>query len=185
MSAASEALTNAPRRRARPVKGRMAGVKVRGTAVASDRRAGVVLASEGRPFSAAAIARAADIAKQQDTSVLVLSIARVHGTAFGLQHSGLMPTKQEWDVQLEHTRTAVAKLKRRGLTAEGQVLGTRNPAKRICTLAYELGAGAIVMGADPSRNRMAASMMWSQEPQAVARRAKIPVHLLTDDAPRA
>jgi hypothetical protein len=178
MSAASEALTT---RRVRPAKGRMAGVKVRGTVVESGRRAGVVLASEGRPFTAAAIARAAAIAEQQDTSVLVLSVARVHGTAFGLQHSGLMPTKQEWDEQTEHTRKAVTKLGRQGVAAEGQVLGTRNPAKRICALAYEVGAGAIVMGADPPRNRMAASMMWTQEPQAVARRSKVPVHLITDD----
>ena len=40
------------------------------------------------------------------------------------------------------------KLRRRGLRAEGQVLGTRKPAQRICALAGELGAGAIVMGAD-------------------------------------
>lgn len=182
MSATADALSAGPRGRAKAVKGRMAGVKVRGSAVAKDRRAGVVLASEGRPFTAAAIARAGDIAQAHDTSVLVLSIARVHGTSFGLQHSGLMPTKQEWDEQAGQVQAAVAKLKRRGVAAEGQVLGTRKPAERVCRLALEVGAGAIVMGADAPRNRLAASMMWTQEPQAVARRAKIPVHLMIDDA---
>ena len=75
----------------------------------------------------------------------------------------------------------MADTKRRGLEAQGQVLGTRNPAKRICALAAEVGAGTIVMGADAPRVRMIASMMWTQEPQAVARRAKVAVHLITED----
>lgn len=159
----------------------MAGVNVRGTAVEAGRHASVILASEGRPFTAAAIARAGELARHADSTVLVLSTARVHGTAFGLQHSGLMPTKLEWDAQREIVSKAVARLKRRGLAVEGQVLGTREPAKRICALAAEIGAHAIVMGADPPRMRAIAGMMWSQEPQAVARRAKIPVHLIDGD----
>jgi len=159
----------------------MAGVAVRGTEVSPDRRASVVLASEGRPFSAAAIARAGDLARAADSSILVLSIARVHGVAFGMQHSALMPTRAEWQEQHQIVREAVVKLKRRGFMVEGQVLGTRYPAKRICALAAEVGAGTIVMGADAPRMRMIGSMMWSQEPQAVARRAKVAVHLISAD----
>ena len=182
MSAQADAFGGTvPRRRGRPPKGRMAGVKVRGTAVSPDRCASVVLASEGRPFNAAAIACAGDLARAGDSSILVLSIARVHGVAFGMQHSALMPSKDEWEEQREIVGKAVAKLKRRGLEVEGQVLGTRNPAKRICALAAEVGAGTIVMGADAPRARMIASMMWSQEPQAVARQAKVAVHLITED----
>ncbi len=180
MSAAAEA-TAPLRRRSRPAKGRLAGKTVRGTQVDATRRASVVLASEGRPFTPEAIARAGDLAVAFGGVVLVMSIARVHGTAFGMQHSGLMPTRQEWEAQAEQTRKAVAKLKRRGIAAEGQVLGTRKAAERICALAAEVGAEAIVMGADQPRSRLVAGMMWSQEPQAVARRAKIPVHLITDD----
>ncbi len=181
MSAQADAFGTVPRRRGRPPKTRMAGVTVRGTEVAPDRHASVVLASEGRPFNAAAIARAGDLARAGDSSILVLSIARIHGVAFGMQHSALMPSKAEWEEQRESVGKAVAKLKRRGLEAEGQVLGTRNPAKRICALAAEGGAGTIVMGADAPRARMIASMMWTQEPQAVARRAKVAVHLITED----
>jgi nucleotide-binding universal stress UspA family protein len=128
----------------------------------------VLLASEGREFTAASIALAADLARAERRHVLVLSIARVHGVAFGLQTPGLMPTKAEWDEQREivsaRWRSCAARR-----AAEGQVLGTRKPAQRICALADELGAGAIVMGADRSRPRLIGSMMWSQEPQHVER----------------
>ena len=48
-------------------------------------------------------------------------------------------------------------------------------------MAGELGSGAIVMAADPSRTRLIGSMMWTQEPQLVQRRAKVPVHLAIDE----
>ncbi|HEY5317766.1 MAG TPA: universal stress protein [Solirubrobacteraceae bacterium] len=169
-----------PRRRSKVV-GTIAGVKVKGTPVPKTRSASVLLASEGRGFTAASLALAADLARADDGTVQVLSIARVHGVGFGLQAPGLMPTKAEWDEQHESVRKAVAKLRRRGLQVEGQVLGTRKAATRICTLAYELGAGAIVMGADQSRGWLMGGMMWSQEPQAVERKAKVPVHLAIDE----
>jgi nucleotide-binding universal stress UspA family protein len=168
-----------PRRRSKTV-GRMAGVKVKGDPLAADRTAAVILASEGREFTAASVARAADLARSADGGVLVVSIARVHGVAFGLQTPGLMPTKAEWQEQYDLVGKAVAKLRRRGIKAEGQVLGTRKPSQRICALAEELDSGAIVMGADTARNRLIRGMLWSQEPQLVERRAKVPVHLVID-----
>jgi nucleotide-binding universal stress UspA family protein len=176
----ADVLPAVPARRGKAVRGRLAGVKVRGTPLASSRSASVLLASEGRDFSAASVELAGDLAREAGGTVLVLSIARVHGVSFGMQTPGLMPTKAEWDEQHACVRKAVAKLKRRGVQAEGQVLGTRKASQRICALADELGAGAIVMGADRSRNRLIAGMMWTQEPQAVRRRARVPVHLTTD-----
>jgi hypothetical protein len=169
-----------PRRRSRVV-GTVAGVKVKGSPVPRDRTASVLLASEGRPFTVASIALAADLARAADGTVQVLSIARVHGVGFGLQAPGLIPTKAEWDEQREIVNRAVSRLRRRGLQAEGQVLGTRKPAKRICALAGELGSGAIVMGADPARAKLIRGMLWSQEPQAVERRSKVPVHLAIEE----
>jgi nucleotide-binding universal stress UspA family protein len=168
-----------PRRRS-PIVGRVAGVKVKGSPVPATRTASVLLASEGREFTAASIALAADLARAGDGTVQVLSCARVHGVAFGLPNPGLMPNKAEWDAQREIVNRAVKKLRKRGLRAEGQVLGTRKPAHRICALASELGAEAIVMGADPSRGWLMGGMMWSQEPQAVERKAQVPVHLALD-----
>jgi nucleotide-binding universal stress UspA family protein len=173
---AGGALTRSPTR----VRGRVAGVRVKGGELPVPRRASVLLASEGREFTAASIALAAELAGDADGTVHVMSIARVHGTSFGLPNPGLMPTKAEWGEQHEFVKRAVKALRRLGLGAEGQVLGTRKPAQRICALAAELEAGAIVMGADRSRSRAIGAMMWSQEPQHVHRRATVPVHLAID-----
>ena len=180
MNGGAQAFGTVPRRGRSKVVGRLAGVRVKGT-VPEQRAAAVLLASEGRPFTAASITLAAELAGHADGTVQVLSVARVHGVAFGLQHSGLMPTKDEWDAQRDIVGKAVAKLRRGGLKAEGQVLGTRKPAQRICALADEVGAGAIVMGADRPKPRLIGSMIWSQEPQAVARKAAVPVHLAYDE----
>jgi hypothetical protein len=59
------------------------------------------------------------------------------------------------------------------------VLGSRKAAKRICEQAQRLGCDAIVMGADAPRGAIVSDFMWSQEPQRVRKRAKVPVHLVT------
>jgi nucleotide-binding universal stress UspA family protein len=64
--------------------------------------------------------------------------------------------------------------------ATGHVLGTRAGAKRIVREAERLGCDVIVMGADPPRAAAVRNFIWSQEPQRVARRARVPVYLVTD-----
>jgi nucleotide-binding universal stress UspA family protein len=137
----------------------------------------VLLASEGRPISAAAVALAARLAKQGGGKVHVFSVARVWGSGLGLPNPGLLPSKGEWDVQRDVVRTAVEALKRLGIDATGQVLATRKATKRILREAARLECGAIVMGADAPRNRVVADLMWSQEPYRVQRKAEIPVFL--------
>lgn len=138
----------------------------------------ILLASEGREIPDAAIARVLELARGTSASVRVLSIARVHGVAFGLPNPGLMPTKREWAEQREIVARAVKRLRRKGLDADGHVLGTRKATRRICDEAASAACEAIVMAADPDRSRLVADMMWSQEPQRVRRRARIPVHLV-------
>lgn len=142
-----------------------------------ERFARILLASEGRAFPNAAIARVAELA-EPGASVRVFSIARVHGTAFGMPSPGLLPTKQEWAAQRELVDTAIKRLNRRGLAAEGHVLGTRNATKKILQEAARHECEAIVMAADPDRNRVVGTAMWSQEPQRVRRRARLPVFLV-------
>lgn len=142
----------------------------------------ILLASEGRPFSDAAIARVVELAKPSEASVRVFSIARVHGVSFGMQTPGLLPTKAEWKEQREIVNRAVKRLERKGIDADGHVVGTRKSTKRILQEAAFAGCDAIVMGADPDRNRVQGDFMWSQEPQRVRRKAKkIPVFLVTED----
>jgi nucleotide-binding universal stress UspA family protein len=140
----------------------------------------ILLASEGRTISDATIARVIELAKRGGASVHVFSVARVHGVAFGLPNPGLLPTKREWAEQREIVSTAVKRLRRRGIEAEGHVLGTRKATKRILEEAAREGCDAIVMAADPDRNRFVADMLWSQEPQRVRRRARVPVFLVVE-----
>jgi nucleotide-binding universal stress UspA family protein len=141
----------------------------------------ILLASEGRPISDAAIARVVELARPAGASVRVFSIARVHGVAFGMQTPGLLPTKQEWAEQRKIVERAVKRLERRGIDADGHVVGTRKSTKRILQEAELAGCDAIVMAADPDRNRLAGDFVWSQEPQRVRRRAKLPVFLVLDE----
>jgi nucleotide-binding universal stress UspA family protein len=138
----------------------------------------ILLASEGRAIPEAAIARVLEVADRSGASVRVLSIARVHGVSLGLPNPGLLPTKAEWAEQREIVATAVKRLKRKGVEASGHVVGTRKAAKRIVQEARELDCQAIVMAADPDRNRLVSDMLWTQEPQRVRRRAKVPVFLV-------
>ncbi|MGO9958887.1 MAG: universal stress protein [Solirubrobacteraceae bacterium] len=140
----------------------------------------ILLASEGRAIPDGALARAIELARASGASVHVLSIARVHGVAFGLPNPGLLPTKREWDEQRESVRKTVARIRRKGIDASGHVVGTRKATKRILGEAELQGCDAIVMAADPDRNRLVGSMLWEQEPQRVKRRAKVPVYLIRE-----
>ena len=137
----------------------------------------VLLASEGREISQRAVEFAA---KMAGSTVYVISIARVHGVAFGLQTPGLMPNRAEWQEQRDLVAKAVKALKKRGVQAEGHVVGTRKATRRIIAEADEKECEAIVMAADTPRNRLIADFMWSQESYRVGRKAKLPVYLVTD-----
>jgi nucleotide-binding universal stress UspA family protein len=141
----------------------------------------ILLASEGRAIPEAAIRRVLDLAAPSGASVRVFSIARVHGTALGMPAPGLLPTKAEWAEQRAIVDTAIQRLKRRGLEADGHVLGTRKATKKILQEATHADAEAIVMACDPDRPRVFADLLWSQEPQRVRRRAKLPVFLVGED----
>jgi hypothetical protein len=111
--------------------------------------------------------------------VHVLAIGRVHGTSFGFPNPGLLPTRAELEELYAVVDGAIESLERKGIGARGEVLATRNGAKRIARRAEGLGCRAIVMAADEKRNPIVRNFMWSQEPQRVVRRSKkVPVHLV-------
>jgi nucleotide-binding universal stress UspA family protein len=150
------------------------------TATGAHRCSRILLASEGRPITDAAIECAVGLARDSGASVHVFSIARVHGVSFGMQTPGLLPSKREWAEQREIVRTAIRRLKRKGIEAEGHVLGTRKATKKILEEARKEACEAIVMAADRDRNRFVGDLLWSQEPQRVRRRSKLPVFLVVD-----
>jgi nucleotide-binding universal stress UspA family protein len=140
----------------------------------------VLLASEERPIPRKAVDLAARIAKRSDASVYVFVVARVWGTSFGFPNPGLQPTRQEWAAAKDVVSKAVARLEKKGVEVRGEVLGTRRATKMILRRAQRVGAGAIVMGADPTRSAKVGDFIWSQEPQRVWRTADVPVYLVTD-----
>jgi nucleotide-binding universal stress UspA family protein len=140
----------------------------------------ILLASEGRPFTDAAIARVVELARPAGASVRVLSLTRIHGVAFAFPNPGLLPTRAEWAEQKAIVGKAIKRLERKGIEADGHVIGTRKSTKKILEEAKLSGCDAIVMAADPDRNRFAGDFIWSQEPQRVRRRAKIPVFLVAE-----
>jgi nucleotide-binding universal stress UspA family protein len=140
---------------------------------------GVLLATEGRPIPKATVERAVELANEADGPVHVFAVARMYGVGFGLPNPWLRPNSTEWQDQRDNIAQAIALLERRGVEADGNILGTRKATKRIVGEAERLGCTAIVMAADPPRNRFVSDLMWSQEPYRVKRRAKVPVHLVT------
>lgn len=111
----------------------------------------------------------------------MFAITRIYGVGFALPAPGLRPTKKEWQDQRDSVTTAIDLLEKRGIQADGNILGTRKATKRILGEARRLGCEAIVMAADEPRNRLVADLLWSQEPYRVRRRAHIPVYLVTGD----
>jgi nucleotide-binding universal stress UspA family protein len=138
----------------------------------------VLLASEGRPFSDEAIRRAGELARRHGGTVRVLAVARIWGTALGFPHPGLRPTRREIERHQEEIARAIGRLRRAGVEADGHIIQTRKATKSILAEARRVGCHEIVMGSDASRNPVLGDFMWSQEPQRIERRAKVPVHIV-------
>ena len=137
----------------------------------------LMLASEGRPFTPEAILKAVELTGAS-CSIQVLSIARIWGVALGFPNPWLLPSKREWSQQRDQVADAIHELKALGQTANGSVIGARNPTKRIHAEALRLNCTAIVMSADPPQNRLITDLLWSQEPYRLKKKAKMPVHLV-------
>lgn len=119
--------------------------------VAPSAPVGVLLASTGVPFTAAAVAQAVALAAGRP--VAVVSIARLHGYALGMPNPGLLPTRKERAAQLEIVRAAVAALERAGLAADGQVVVTRNAARALARVATRRAADSVLV-TSPAQSRL-------------------------------
>lgn len=105
----------------------------------------MLLASTGVPFAEEDLQRCAALAGA--APIAVLSIARLHGSAFGLPNPGLMPTKKDRERQRDIVAAAIRTLERGGRQVDGQVVVTRNPAKTIARAARRRGVQHVVMAA--------------------------------------
>ena len=120
--------------------------------------AGVLLASTGKPFSDAAIGRAVELA--QGDRVRVVTIARIHGSSFGLQHPGLMPNKKEKDAAQALVTQAIKALQRAGAKADGEVVITRSPGRSLARAARAAGVARVVID-DTGKGRLDKIEAWT------------------------
>jgi nucleotide-binding universal stress UspA family protein len=140
----------------------------------------ILLASEGRSISLEAVAKAAQLASDNCAKVHVLSVARIWGAAFGLQHPGLFPSQRELQGQRDIVANAIDELERRRVDATGEVVRSRNAAKAIAAKAHQRTSLGIVMTADLPPHWLVRGLLWSHEPYRVSRLAKLPVYLVVD-----
>ena len=112
--------------------------------------ASVLLASAGGAFTDNAIAEASRLAAAQPGSrIRVITIARIHGSSFGLQHPGLMPNKKEKDAAQAAVTHAIKALQRSGLKADGEVVITRAPARSFARAARSAAVTHVVLDSPP------------------------------------
>ena len=139
----------------------------------------ILLATVEDPFDKAVIDRTVTLAGKSRPMIHVMSIARMWGTALGLQHPGLRPSKQEWRTQAELVADVVKQLERRGFTAKGRVVATRNPAKAIAGEALATHADLVVMGRH--RPTFWSRLLRQDETGKVVRRSRVPVEIVDLD----
>jgi nucleotide-binding universal stress UspA family protein len=133
-----------------------------------------MLASVGTPIDAKVIERAVEVAQEKPSKVLVLSVARIWGTALGLPNPMLYPSKREWDEQRAIANEAARTLEARGVKATTKLVGSRSASKAIARWAEFLGCRAIIIGA-PAVGRWE-RWLRGDEPNRVSRRTRLPVH---------
>jgi nucleotide-binding universal stress UspA family protein len=138
----------------------------------------IMVASIGEAIDRRVLDRAVQLAGQLPSRpvVHVLSIARVWGTALGLQNPGLYPTRKEWQAQADLVAEAVKVLKRRGFEARGRVVGSRHAAKTIEKLAVGERCEAIVIGAVPQARWR--RLLRQDEADNLFRRSAVPVYVV-------
>jgi hypothetical protein len=105
--------------------------------------AAVLLASPGKPLSDQAVDMAITMAGGQP--IRVLTIAKIYGTSLGLQFPGLLPTKREMQEQRDIVADAIARIKRGGGKARGEVVATRDNAKTFVRAAQRYSVRHVIL----------------------------------------
>lgn len=140
----------------------------------------ILLASDGRPIPPEAVARAVELARSGGgpARVVVLSVARIWGSALGLPHPGLYPTRREWDQQRGIADAAACEVRSHGIEVRTRVVAARNAPKAIARWAEHLIVDAIVV-AEPELPRWRRVIEGGLASE-IARRTRIPVHAVRD-----
>jgi K+-sensing histidine kinase KdpD len=106
----------------------------------------------------------------------VLGIAKIYGTAFGLPHPGLQPTKTEWELETTIVHEAADELRRRGFDVRIAMSRARNVPKMIARWGRAKNFHAIVVP-EPERPGWRRAIE-GQIQNEIGRRCDIPVHVV-------
>jgi hypothetical protein len=103
----------------------------------------VLVATIGIAIPPAVIGQACQLSGGR--AVAVLTIARMYGSALGLQNPGLLPSKREMAEQRALVADAIESLERAGIEAWGQVATTRRYARTIVQSARAHGVTQVLV----------------------------------------
>jgi nucleotide-binding universal stress UspA family protein len=137
----------------------------------------ILVASAGDPFPQAVLDAVVDAAGGERPEVVVLSVARIWGTALGLPHPGLYPSLREMDEQWSVVDAAADRLKEHGFPVRTAVVRSRHAGRAIARSADKLGAGLVVIAAP--RGRRFTRMLRGDPPAEIARRTGVAVRPVT------
>jgi K+-sensing histidine kinase KdpD len=127
------------------------------------------------------IRRTVALATPEHAKITVLGIARIFGTALGLPHPGLRPTKLEWDDQRTVVQDAAEELRRRGFDVLLASAMARNAPKLISRWVRAKNFHAVVIP-DPERPAWRRRIEGELD-REIGRRAHVPVHAVPVPAP--
>jgi hypothetical protein len=103
----------------------------------------VLIATEGHPIPSSVLKAARTAAA--GGAIGVVTVARVHGSAFGLPNPGLMPSRREMAEQRSVVEKAVASLERAGVETWAQVAVSRRISRTIAAVAEARGARQVMV----------------------------------------
>jgi nucleotide-binding universal stress UspA family protein len=133
----------------------------------------ILLASYGDAFPPDVLDRVRELAGGARPPVVVVSVARIWGSALGLPHPGLYPTRQEMAAQWALVEAAAGIFTGDGFPVRTAVLRARNAPKAIARFAEKADCRVIVIaGPDATRWRR---VLFGDVPAEIRRRTAIPV----------
>jgi nucleotide-binding universal stress UspA family protein len=133
----------------------------------------ILVASGGDPFPPELLARVRELAGDRRPPIVVMSVARIWGTALGLPHPGLYPTRQEMQEQKDRVEAAKTALGEEGVQAQTAVITARNAGKAIARYAEKVGCGIILVAG--RRGPRWQRLVFGDLPHEIGRRTRIPV----------
>ena len=144
-------------------------------------RAAVLLASPGLPFATETVEAAVATAKGRP--IRVISTAKIYGTALGLQHPGLLPSRQEQDAQRAIVAAAIKQIELAGGKARGEVIATRDPAKTFFRAAVRYSVHHVVL--EPTRSSRLRTLVEGDPASSLRRKlpAEVEVRVVTRARP--